>query len=115
MQRSILTSLSHANTITKANYVRDTCGNKGAGVKIGIIEGDVPKKSDSFLKNADITVRSGDSTGTHATYIARILVGTDESGSADGFAPAAKLYCASQEHEGEADFYGPVKWLISRE
>lgn len=105
--------LNLANQITRADYVRDGYGNKGTGVKIGQIELEVPNTSDSYLDSANIVIRPGDTaTSNHATQVARILVGTDDSGANDGLAPNATLYsCACTTI---SDFYTGIEWLISQ-
>ena len=87
-----ISEMSLANEITRADYVRDHFGNKGSGVKIGMIEADLgkPDLSDSYLTSANIIVDSLSTlTATgHATRVARIMVG-----SSYGVAPQATLYC----------------------
>ena len=100
-----------ANYFTRANYVRDYCGNKGAGVKIGMIESGVPDISDSYLTQATITKRSGSTNVLpHATRVARVLVGTNSSAADDGFAPNAHLYCCTATDP--ASFYDGIEWLV---
>ena len=105
--------LSLANSITRADYVRDTYGNSGSGVKIGIVEAvGVPDTNDSYLSSATIYKRPGDTTvALHATEVARILVGTDPSGANDGLAPNASLYCCISG--SSTSFYSSVEWLLS--
>ena len=106
-------SLELANQITRADYVRDTYGNSGSGVKIGIVEGKgVPDVNDAYLSSASIYKRSGDTTvSEHATEVARILVGTDPNGKDDGLAPKASLYsCMAKD---STVFYSAVEWLLS--
>ncbi len=100
-------SLSLANNLTRANYVRDTYGNSGSGVKIGMYEvSGVPDVTDSSLTQATIHKRLGtEPTNSHATKIARIMVG-----SPSGFAPNAILYCCSGS--SNVDFYTGIEWLI---
>lgn len=112
-EKSEMEDLGLANSITRADYVRDTYGNDGSGVKIGIVEANgVPNVSDSYLTSANIIKRSGDTTtDTHATKVARILVGTDINGNNDGLAPAATLYCCIGNND--SSFYSGIEWLVS--
>ena len=81
-----------ADEVTRADYVRDNFGNKGSGVKIGMIEANnyKPNSSDSYLAPASVYIDSSVTltTHAHATRVARILVG-----SSYGIAPSAVLYC----------------------
>ena len=105
--------LNLANSITRADYVRDTYGNSGSGVKIGIVEAvGVPDTNDSYLSSVTIYKRPGDTTvALHATEVARILVGTDPTGANDGLAPNASLYCCVSG--SSTSFYSSVEWLLS--
>lgn len=109
-------SLAIANTMTRADYVRDTCGNRGSNVKIGLVEYvGKPDVTDSYLANAAITICPtpiyGTTTSIHSTRIARILVGTNPSTADDGFAPDAQLFCSS--FNGTNNLYDAIEWLIS--
>lgn len=95
-----------ANAISRADYVRDTCGNTGTGVKIGQIEPSLPRLGISDLSGATI-VRYGSSYSRHATQVASILVGNSY-----GIAPNAELYCAAGPYL--SDFYSGVEWLITQ-
>lgn len=112
-KEAVPASLELANSITRADYVRDTYGNSGSGVKIGIVEAaGVPDANDSYLSSATIYKRPGDTTvALHATEVARILVGTDPSGANDGLAPNASLYCCISG--SSTSFYSSVEWLLS--
>ena len=99
--------LAVANAISRADYVRDSNGNKGYGVKIGQIESGVPQTGISDLQNASITRHSTSSPTSHATYVARILVG-----SSNGIAPQASLY--STGYSSTSDFYSNAEWLVSQ-
>lgn len=98
--------LAIANEVSRADYVRDTCGNTGTGVKIGQVEYGVPELGISDLSNANI-VRSGSVYDSHATMVARILVG-----SSNGVAPNATLYSVAAPNS--TIFYSGVEWLISQ-
>ena len=100
--------LAIANETTLATYVRDTCGNKGSGVKIGQIEGGLPNTSFSELSGQSITINSGTGTTTdHATRVASILVG-----KTNGIVPQAQLY--STGFNVTSQYYQRVEWLISQ-
>lgn len=100
--------LSIANAVSRADYVRNINMNKGSGVKIGQIESGVPNINDSDLQNATIIRHTTNNTTTHATRIARILVG-----ESDGLAPEATLYSSGYEENAQS-FYSNVEWLISQ-
>lgn len=99
--------LSVANGITRADYVRDTCGNTGTGVKIGQLEDGVPELGVNDLRNATIIRRSSGNYSSHATIVAQVMVG-----SSHGIAPNATLY--SVACDTKANFYGSVEWLLSQ-
>lgn len=101
-------TLSLANQITRTEYVRDTYGNKGNGVKIGQIESGVPDKTNTDLTSVAITINPNANTvTTHATDVARIMVG-----QANGIAPKASLY--STGYSSASSFYPNVEWLLSK-
>ena len=106
IEYDISDELEKANKISHAEYVRDTCGNKGNGVKIGQIESGVPQTGISDLQNASITRHTTAQT-SHATYVARILVG-----GSNGIAPQATLY--STGYTNVSEFYSNAEWLISQ-
>ena len=102
------TELATANAISRADYVRDTCGNTGTGVKIGIVESiGLPMLTVSDLSNATIIRNGGAAYDFHSTNIARILVGKSY-----GIAPNAQLYCTIGHNLSE--FYSSIEWLISK-
>lgn len=112
---AVVEDLNLANQISRADYVRDTCGMKGSGVKIGMVEASgIPNVSDSYLSGATIYIRPDDASASqvsHATKVARILVGTDNNGANDGLAPLAKLYCGVGNNE--ANFYKSIEWMLN--
>lgn len=112
-EKAIQEDLGLANQITRADYVRDSYKNKGSGVKVGMVEAaGIPNKSDPYLDSASITTRSGDtSIESHATKVARILVGTHDNGTDDGLAPSATLYACIGNTTSK--FYAGIEWLIS--
>ncbi len=86
----------------EGDYVRDTMGYKGDGVKVGQIESGRPQTGITELVNTDIT-RSGTNNNTyHASLVAAIIAGST------GMAPKAKLYCTTVDN-----FYQNAEWLIS--
>lgn len=102
----------HWNKNSRADYVRDTLGLTGAGVKIGQVELGLPNVTDDLLTGATIITNSAfggeswESHTYHATKVARIMVGTH------GIVPDATLYSACA---GESDqFYSAINWLISQ-
>lgn len=112
MDVELTPQLGLANSITRTDYVRDTYGNKGAGVKIGMLESYVPSKSDEDLSGASITTNTthGNSEPAnlrHATAVAKILVG-----ASNGIVPDAQLYCACQHNY--VTYYNSMEWLISQ-
>lgn len=107
-------SLQIANEITRARYVRDIYGNRGSGVKIGLLERGIPDITDPYLASANITIRSYEENEVrpHATKVARILVGTDNTGENDGYAPDAELYCSAKIYD--SDIFIGVEWFIDQ-
>lgn len=101
-------TMTTANAVSRADYVRDTCGNTGTGVKIGIVESiGLPMLNESDLSNATI-IRNGSAVyDLHSTKVARILVGKSY-----GIAPNAQLYCTIGHNV--SDFYSSIEWLISK-
>lgn len=103
----IIDALARSNNLSGAAYVRDTYGNKGAGVKIGQIERGIPM-SDSDLDDATITIwpyQTSPQT-SHATRVARILVGESQ-----GIVPQAELYSAGVD--SVYDFFRSAEWMIT--
>lgn len=104
----------YANQTTNVTYVRDTLGNKGSGVKIGILEAnyEVPNTSYSELTSANITVYSstGNTVTNHATCVATAIVG-----STRGAAPQASVYCIGTNSMGNSGFFfAPIEWLLTQ-
>ena len=106
-------SLGLANLISRADYLRDTIGLTGTGVKIGMVEAEgVPDASVINLSSANLFFKSGDTNpDLHATLVARIMVGADSTGSNDGIAPNASLYCCKGKYT--STFLSGVEWLIN--
>ncbi len=113
--KSVDNNLDQANKVTRADNVLDDYDNTGAGVKIGQLERGVPvSSSDPYLNSASVTQRPGDGTTEHATMVARILVGTDHSGSTcnNGLAPDADLYSCAVP--ALSDFFEGIEWLLTK-
>lgn len=106
-------SLAVANALSRADYVRDTCGNRGAGVKIGMIEAEgIPDLSDAYLSQSSIVLKdSTDPISVHATKVARILVGKSTNTADKGFAPDATLYCCYTP--SLTTILSGIEWLVS--
>ncbi len=106
---TVVDELNIANQVTRADYVRDSYGNKGSGVKIGQIEADLPNKFHDDLISENITYNTDAVWGTsdHATKMARIMVGQDY-----GVAPSATLYATG--FSNRVSFYEQVEWLLDR-
>nr|MDD6335089.1 S8 family serine peptidase [bacterium] len=99
---------------TRSKYIRDTFGNKGAGVGIGQIEIHLPNQSHTTeLTGVAITKDpSGIQTESiHASAIAAILVG-----QVYGCAPDATLYSTAMDEYAQNfhDFYQRVEWLLAQ-
>lgn len=105
-------SLYNANLNSRADYVRDTLGYDGAGVKIGQVENSIPNLLDSELDHENIVVNTSFGgyfsikNGNHAENVALIMVGPS------GLAPSAMLYSASAVQISE--YYAAIEWLISQ-
>ena len=101
------------NKNSRANYVRDTLGYSGQGVKIGQLETAIPDVYNTELGLLDIYVNTefgGYNNDrywlNHATRVAAIMIGTY------GVAPSATLYSASTHMALQQ--YPAVEWLVSQ-
>ncbi|MBQ5953415.1 MAG: S8/S53 family peptidase [Lachnospiraceae bacterium] len=107
----MVSCLSTAYQTTKIAYLRDTCGNTGSTVKIGLLEGEygVPILANPELSSASIAIypASTNVENEHATRTATILVG-----SYSGVAPAANLYCRAIGLISE--YYEAVEYLLDQ-
>ena len=92
-----------ANSISKADYVRDSEGFDGSGIKIGQLESGVPQDNSDLL---NVNKLSTDSQTAHATLVALIMVG-----QSNGIAPGAILY--SRAMSSLSGFYRKVEDLLS--
>lgn len=100
--------LAIANNLSGAKKVRDTYGCKGKDVIIGQIEPGLPDTSNSDLTGVSITTHgscSNSGYNTHATAVARIMVGNNNGVAPDAALCAAAIATAS-------DFYNMVETLI---
>ena len=88
-----------------ADYTRNTLGFTGCNVNIGQIELATPDKTHNDLKSPNIKVLIAN-TGSHATGVARILVGKK------GIAPDARLVSVPRG-SSYSDFYARIESLIS--
>lgn len=85
--------------VTNIQTLRDIMGYTGAGIKIGMLENNLPyceEDDDIFVEclvnqNNKINFTNDDGKDTHATYVASIILGKTSSYS--GVAPNATLYC----------------------
>ncbi len=100
--------LERATELIQADYVRDTLGYDGTGVKIGMFESGSPDTTDSELNSGSITRRYGSANVTdHASGNATIMVG-DTLGIANG----ATLY-STHSYNGST-FYEEIEWLLTQ-
>jgi hypothetical protein len=108
VEEKVTNDLVTATQVIQADYVRDTLGYDGTGVKIGQFEEYSPSNSDTELDSGCVTYRySPHSTDDHATEVATIMVGDTL-----GIAPGATLY--STYRNGATTFYQEIEWLISQ-
>lgn len=111
----------------KANYVRDTLGYDGQGVKIGLLEAQsfpyenypqlLPISPSSTATNKMVYHRCGGGTARdiHPTNIAQIIVGQPNMQNGinyKGIVPNAKLYCAYVGTFSTLDFYRETECLL---
>lgn len=109
---AIQAGINLSNQISRADYVRDTLGNSGAGVKIGMVEATgIPDISNSMLQGSTIITRDSDTTTSdHATVVSAMMVGRTQGGSNIGVAPDATLYsCITPDITA---LYSGIEWLI---
>lgn len=106
-----------SNLVTDANYVRDTKGYSGDGIKIGMIELNVPNLNSPYLSGQNIVCNPDTTTSDeHATFDALILVGNStifNGVTYQGIVPDATLY-ATGYNGYTVDWYNKVEWLLSR-
>ncbi len=106
-----------------ATYLRDTLGKTGSGIKIGMIDNNLPTVEFHTLRNSTIYLDESaiNHTGidVHANSVATILVGrTLISGSEEyvGVVPDATLYCTTpRDSTNESTGWKErSEWLISQ-
>lgn len=104
-----------------ADYVRDTLGYTGSGVKIGMLEKGLPDKDEPYFVDADITYDntlgdiSADDFTDHANMVAFIMVGQQcDGGTLEGIVPDAKLYATKYIGGDNEDWRTRVEWLLSQ-
>lgn len=107
--------------LVNANYVRDTLGYSGSGIKIGMIESELPNPNAGYFTVSNIildpdAVQSCDADDkAHANLVASIMVAKSTTVSGityKGIAPNAKLYATSFTNSG--NFKPRVEWLLSQ-
>ena len=107
--------------VTRSNYLRDTLGYTGSGIKIGMIEPFIPDLSYGYFSNNVQTNNcydTGDGTNEHPTAVAAIMVGKTtvyDGVTYRGIAPDAYLYAANYltVEMVTGNFYSQVEWLLS--
>lgn len=105
-----------------ANYVRDTLGYTGSGVKIGMIESGVPDSADSCFSGVDITYDNipniGHKYSYHADMVASLMVGQETTINGvtcgEGIVPNAKLYVTCFDPQVDKDWRVRMEWLLSQ-
>ena len=97
-----------ATSTIQADYVRDTLGHKGIGVKIGQVESGQPNKTYSELNNSRINPRYSGNTSDHASRVAVIMAGTT-----NGIAKGATLY-STFVNGIFANYYSEVEYLLGK-
>lgn len=107
--------------VTRSNYLRDTLGYTGSGIKIGMIEPYIPDLSYNYFSNNIQTNNysdTSDGTNEHPTAVAAIMVGKTtvyEGVTYRGIVPDAYLYAANylDDEIVTGNFYSQVEWLLS--
>ena len=98
---------------TNISVVRNAFGYSGAGIKIGHIETNgIPDKSlpvFSLAYNRIHNVSGNNTTATHSTRTAKILVG--HTSDYDGVAPNAELFC--NYGSGDINKIGAIETILS--
>lgn len=110
----VMLHLERANSISKADVLRDTYDLRGSGVKIGILESKgVPDVTNPYLANASIVLKPDQNVppSDHATLVAAIIAGSTEDDIDYGIVPDATLYCARSTHAQY--MYHEIEWMIS--
>ena len=105
-----------------ANYVRDTLGYTGSGVKIGMFETGVPDSSESCFDGVEIIYADIENINSkykpHATMVAAIMVGQEATFHGvtygEGIVPDAQLYATCFSPETDDDWRVQIEWLLSQ-
>ncbi|MBQ7604658.1 MAG: S8/S53 family peptidase [Clostridia bacterium] len=101
--------MSIANAVTRVTEVHNASyyGYTGSGVKIGMVESNIPDSS--ILNNYTITIRPNTpipSTSNHANAVFLIMY---------SIAPDATYYCAKlSQSENDTTYLGAIEWLIGQ-
>lgn len=108
--------------LVNANYVRDTLGYSGSGIKIGMIERAMPNKNASYFTTSNIILdpsavqSSNTDHKAHANLVASIMVAkatTSDGITYKGIAPNAKLYATCYDGTS-ADRREHTEWLLTQ-
>ena len=114
---------------TRANYLRDSLGYNGSGLRIGMIEGGMPDKTLSFFNSSKIIydpTHANDTVTTlkeiedrnHATLVASIMVGQEITVGAntyEGVVPESTLYATKYyDSSGVFNWKQGMDWLLSQ-
>lgn len=107
-----------SSQVVRANYLRDTLGYTGSGIKIGIIESGLPKTSYDYLSTNVTMFPNYNYYSDHATLVASIMVGKSTVYNGNtylGIVPDAYLYAANYTSSDTiaSEFYSQVELLIS--
>lgn len=107
--------------LVRADYVRDTLGYSGTGIKIGMIEFALPNPNAGYFNASNIILdpnveQSTDTVAkTHANLVASIMVAkatTVDGVTYKGILPNAKLYATN--FTSSSDLKPRVEWLLSQ-
>ena len=114
---------------TRSNYLRDTLGYDGSGLRIGMMENQLPDKELSFFDSSKIIydpAYANDSVTTqkeiehaqHATLVAAIMVGQETTvgnNIYEGVVPEATLYATkTTAANGTRNWKQGMEWLLSQ-
>lgn len=95
----------------RANQIQTNSmfGYTGNGVRVGMLESGVPNINHASLINADITINpQATSISDHATRVATIIAGQENTNNAVGIAPNVSLFCTSTNESLKDSF----DWFI---
>lgn len=107
--------------LVHSNYVRDTLGYSGSGIKIGLLEaGGVPNRTKNYFISSNIIYDPDFDESyetTHANMVAAIMIGkatTVDGVTYKGIVPDAKLYATKYIGNNTDDWRARVEWLLSQ-